>query len=160
VSWDWLDQVPTAAVGLAGIAATILALRAERKHSDRLAGETRRQERRQATYERLLTQAIEVTEFVAGADVIFVRHSQPPDLDVESYDAWLVLDLYASEDFAAAYRVWQSKIEVARDILDSVPERKRWFEVKGDLPDRFRAATTEAESALRQVIAVARKELG
>jgi hypothetical protein len=147
-------------VGVVGIAATVWAQHAERRHADRAALETRSQDRRQATYERLLKQAIEVTEFVGYADVIFVRDYEPPDVDVKSYDAWLVLDLYASTSFAAAYRAWQAAVATARDVLDEVPPKKKWYEVKGDLPHRFELAKTEMDRALAEVVTVARTELG
>jgi hypothetical protein len=160
MDWDWIGVVSTAAVGVAGIAATVIVQRAERKNSLAIGREARSQGRRQATYERLLKQAVEVTEFVGNADVIFVRNVEPPDVDVKSYDAWLVLDLYASEQFALAYRNWQDAVADVRDILDEVPAKKAWFEVRGKLPDRFRKAKAIMDDALVNAIMVARAELG
>ena len=154
-----MGEVATAAVGIAGIAATVWTQRSERRHGRSAASEDRTQARKQATYERLLKLAIEVTEFVGNADVIFIRDAMPPDVDVNSYDAWLVIDLYASSEFAAAYRHWQSTVKRARSILDEVPDKRFWHEVKGDLPDRFVESVKTMEAALATVIAIARDEL-
>lgn len=156
---DWVGTVSTAAVGIAGIAATVWVQRAERKESRRSAADARTQDRKQAAYERLLKQAIEVTEFVGNADVIFVRHAQPPDVDTESYDAWLLLHLYASKAFKATYHKWQDAVGKARNLLDQVPEKKAWYDMRGDFPDRFRDAAKKMDQALSEVILAARAEL-
>ncbi|WP_146237642.1 hypothetical protein [Curtobacterium sp. MCLR17_043] len=159
MSTDWLGDAGTAVVGLAGIGATLWAQRTERVSTRRLQLDDRARELRKTTYERLILQAIEVSEFVAGADVIFVRDAVPPDVDTNSYDAWMVLDLYASPAFAFQYRTWQKRVATARDILDEVPEKRVWYRAKGDIPERFRAATAEMETALERVIETARGEL-
>lgn len=157
--WEGISAVATAIVGIAGIGATIWVQRQERNHTSRQLAEDRTQTRRQAAYERLLLQAIRTTEFVCGADTIFVRHAMPPDVDTESYDAWMLLDLYTSDAFQSAYSDWSSAIERVRDILDRVPDKKMWHQMKQDLQTEFVDACGLAEEQLRSLHQVARLEL-
>lgn len=159
MAWEWVGPVATASVGLAGIGATLWTQKRGRQNTLDVAAQGRVQDRKRAAYERLLTQAIHVTEFVGGADVIWKRDAQPPDVDYESFDAWLALDLYASQEFLTQYTVWQGAVERLRDILSDLPQNVRWHEADDSIQDKFVAGQVEMEDRLDELKQIARREL-
>lgn len=156
---EWVGSVTTAVVGLAGIGATLWTQKRGRENTLAVAAQNRILDRKRAAYERLLTQAIHTTEFVGGADIIWQRNAQPPDVDFESFDAWLVLDLYASPKFLAGYRAWSEAVERLRDILQELPEDLPWYEAEAGIQEKFRGDKSDMESLLKELKRIARSEL-
>lgn len=145
--------------GLAGIGATLWTQKRGRENTLAAAAQNRSQDRKRAAYERLLTQAIHVTEFVGGADTVGERDAQPPDVDFESFDAWLVLDLYASRKFLSGYQAWPDAVSRLRDILQGLPEDVRWYEADTATQEKFEAGREDMEELLAELKRIARGEL-
>lgn len=156
---EWVGTVATAVVGLAGIGATLWTQKRGRENTLAVARESRAQDRMRAAYERLLTQAIETSEFVGEADLIWRRDAEPPDVDSKSYDAWLALDLYASKDFKSAYFAWYGAIGKLRDVLQELPENVAWYDAGDTVKTEFLSNKKDMEELLERLKGVARKEL-
>ncbi|MFF2842338.1 hypothetical protein [Paenarthrobacter sp. NPDC057981] len=156
---EWIGSVTTAVMGLAGIGATLWTQKRGRDNTLAVAAQNRTQDRKRAAYERLLTQAIHTTEFVGGADIIWQRNAQPPDVDFESFDAWLLLDLYASPTFLAGYQAWSGAVGRLRDILQELPEELPWYEAEVDIQESFRGEKDDMEDLLEALKDIARREL-
>jgi hypothetical protein len=159
VAWEWVGPVATAAVGIVGIAATVCTQREGHRATADLANSARVQDLRRLAYERIIKTAIETTEFVSYADVIWVRDAEPPDVDYKNFDAWMLLDLYASEDVYRRYHEWSDATSEARSVLDEVPENESWLDADDELQNRFVAASKSMENKLAQLIQAARSEL-
>lgn len=108
---------------------------------------------------RILRSAIETTEFVGHADVIWVRDTEPPDVDYKNYDLWMMVDLYASDSVQSRYREWSDSVADCRAILDEVPEERTWYDMDEALQDRFRSAKQGMDSCLSELLDEARRDL-
>lgn len=159
MAFEWVGTVATGVVGLAGIGATLWTQRRGRENTLTVAAQNRAQDRTRAAYERLLVQAIHVTEFVGGADTIWERKAQPPDVDFESFDAWLLLDLYASPQFKAGHGAWSDAVSRLRDILQGLPDDVPWFSADASTREKFEAGQTEMEDRLDDLKSIAKSEL-
>ncbi|MFI9487364.1 hypothetical protein ACIG47_13320 [Promicromonospora sp. NPDC052451] len=159
MAWEWVGPAATAFVGVCGIAATVITQQAGRQHALLMARDAMTQDRRKVAYERILLTALRTTEFVEYADVIWSREGQPPDVDHENYDMWILADLYTTPGFRIAYDEWQESVGHARVIGDEGDPSKSVWDQGGDLPARYRRACTEMRSKYEKLVAVARAEL-
>lgn len=159
MAWEWVGPVSTGVVGVVGMAATVLTHRQGREHTLILATHAREQDRKQGAYERILRSAIETTEFVGYADVIWRHAAEPPDVDYKNYDLWMMVDLYASVAVHSRYNQWSDSVAACRAILDGIPEDKAWHEMDDALQGRFRAAKRTMDAGLRDLIDEARRDL-
>ncbi|NYD78396.1 hypothetical protein [Arthrobacter cupressi] len=103
--------------------------------------------------------AIHTTEFVDGADVIWDRQTEPPDVDYKSFDAWLALGLYATPPFRTAYSAWSSAVEQLRDLLEDLPNKKTWYEAGDETERKFLKGKETMNKELQRLKDVARSEL-
>lgn len=159
VAGEWIAPVVTGTVGVVGIAATWSAQHLSRKHAADLARRGRTQDRRQAAYERILLTALKTTEFVQYADLIWVRNAEPPDVDVQNYDMWVLTALHTTDGFRAAYRRWIDAVDATRAIADDLEEDQIIWDQPGDLPDRYRASAEAMRERYDELVQVARTEL-
>jgi len=169
MSLEWVAPIVTGVVSIAGLSATVWVASQGRKHAERLANEatkntlelarqTRSQERIETAYRRLLEVATTTTYFVTEADIVWYRHAKPPDIDEVAYEVSILLAIYASQEMRDAYSAWQESVEKLRDLLDSLPPKKHWYEKK-DIAVKFRKESETTVNLLHEVYAVTRKEL-
>jgi len=116
VAWDWIPPTGTAAVGLAGIAATYFSGARARRDARVLAQEQREQQRRSEAYIELLTMCLKIHHYLQGIDL---ETGKKPDLsefpdNASQVRARALVVAYGSEKVRTLYGDWLGTIGPVR----------------------------------------------